>query len=383
MTKTLFDELPRIQSFYISFIKLYSLPTFDQNKNGLLQNYPFLSSIKDYSHYYRLNEVNGYGSLSNLPGLGYLKPIMRKHSMNTYWKLFRKNNNFTFMPLEIRFSVKKLRIDGIDYPLKVSTLIFPFGSIAIYIDVKIRNLSMKFDQTIDFINRIYNNTMISLNSVSIEPCDFNILCKNITRRINSAFLGIDESLRADSSHSVLFLQNLDKRLYFDKMSKGQDMINHLLGFASLIANEKLVESLEREFIDKLLSIQLKEKWREETILFTPSRSVLVPSISWLESLSKSSEQKYRDLINDENQKSSLINERLTRSCRCMFKNYLHCICTLFAVNTFYRNNPTGGDFNKVIEDTFGKKISASDYYKHAIEPISERIGLSNKMSGKI
>jgi hypothetical protein len=134
---------------------------FEDVKNSPLS---FLYSLKEYVQYYTDLEVKSspaqrkYTTPYTIPNLGALRPLDKRHALNSYWRWIRfiiKNEKsalsnppeiLLLLPLKIDLGLITIKSDGFTFPAKIFGYIFPFGSCCINMNVKMRNINLSCDE---------------------------------------------------------------------------------------------------------------------------------------------------------------------------------------------------------------------------------------------
>jgi hypothetical protein len=319
----LITKIPTILGSDVSFIRPVSLPGFALKFEELKQSqFSFLYTLKDYMQYYldleskSISKPKKFQAPFSISDLGNLRPLDKRHALNSYWKWIRfslKNEpspsnpseKLLLLPLKIDINIGSIKANGKDFPAKIFVYFFPFGSCCVNMNVKIQNINVSFDEFVDLSQKFlkYNIT---------ENKTFKLYSAEIIRKINSALFG--ESIEInDPIHTLYFINSTSNQLKFDKL-ENQEHINAILA----LLKGKKVSDISSVKVDSVNEELGGTRWpvrrKRELLFFTPRASLLYPSTEWIEGLSSSREKKHK--------------------LSCMRDNYQSFLNLTFAVNKF-------------------------------------------------
>lgn len=212
-----------IDSVRISFIRQFTLPNFTEKFNTLNQKFIFLSNTNYYSQYYKNIESRGEDSTKDkifleIPRLGFLKPLKKGHTLNSYWQSFRfplkiqeiegrTDNELFLLPLKINIPITSVNADGSKFPVRVYVYLFPFGSCCVNMDIDIRK-----NYSLAELSKLIANLKRSILSdgKSFEP--FSV---SISRMLNRELFGEGKDVIPYSTHTFIFVNDISVLLEAD------------------------------------------------------------------------------------------------------------------------------------------------------------------------
>lgn len=190
---------------------------------------------------------------------------------------------------------------------------------------------------------------------------------------------------------MIFIERTSKRLIIDKTIS--DLENQIRGLAALILSKKEIESETRDRIYEILSCTWNSKKSEEILLFRNNRTILRPSLKWIDDLAITVKNKlapYKDLTTGYILEKA--KERIEKSFDCMYDNYCSFLSVTFAANKFLegciiprkdsipRTKMDG--YAKTFSKVFGNQKTTGrvfHYYPHALEQIGKSINLQDRI----
>lgn len=402
MSNLIYQQLPKIEAAKISFIKVFIMPDFITSSNTLKAEYAFLSSPSDYMRYYTdyeksLQETNKKFALSKIPELGSLKPLKKRHTMNSFWKAFRlryekektsitSQDLFFFLPLRIKIPIGNLSVDKREFPAKMFVYIFPFGSCTVNIEIDIENNSFFFDEFIDLIEKLRLSA-----TIKDKNCNFEDFAKSIAKKINDTIFTQGTPTISSSSHSIILIKKTSKRLTLDPTMK--NLKDQISGIAALLAGKKDAVNQTDEHVNKILSCKMKEIHEEEILLFQPNRTILYPSNSWIEQIQLAKKEQIGEFYEDSSKIDQMIGWHIDRSLDCMYDNYRSLLNVIFAWSRLLQDYlllhkaQIPDEKRQKLAESFFKIFPKSDaindntfyYYLHASDKIASRIGIYDKI----
>lgn len=429
MKDSLFESIPKINAASITLIKTISLPDFILRSSSMKPDYSFLASLMNYKQYYTEYETTDRFKRDNDPAypelviekVGYFLPRSRRHTMNSFWKYFRRryeieqtrgvdrSDLFMFLPLEDYILMNKMTVRGIEFHPVLNILLFPFGVCCINLNIMFKSQSLYLDEFIDFVRGI-EGAKLSAREHQIEEAKvlrFGPLSNYLAQCINDKLFGEGGKIIPFSSHTMMFLYKTSERLNFN--ISNLNLRNQALGLAALLSFRKDINVEPDEKIDKTLRCKLAERKNEEILLFTPSRSLFYPSHYWIDEKIRivrkrnpryiafyeemgdvfNSNKWTRETLYDSSY--PLLDQKVERSVHCMHDNYKSFLNVMFASNRFLTDIliPNKSKLNpehcRQLYDSFSTAFfldadeSTDYYYKHAIQPVGNEIGLFNRI----
>lgn len=386
-----FTRAPKIISADVSLIKIISLPDFISKE--LRSEFSFLSSPILYSQYYIDLEKTPQISSDikdktcskplNIPGVGDLIPLRKRHTKNSFWKSFRHrfekgenglkiNELFIFLPLRVKIPIDTIIVNKIEFPVKVYAYLFPFGSCCVNMQVKINDKNFGFNEFIDLVENLKR-------SIIKDGRNFENLAKYLAETINTTLFGEVGTIEPFSTHSLIFVKKTNTKLLIPN-KETEELRPHKLAIAAIMANDKSVESQTEDAITKILSCKLKNLRNDEIFFFNASKTFLYASPNWKAALKEEL---------SENKDDNDVEEIITKKLDCMRENYESLLNILFAINRIFKvylkdNKNTISSrkleelmkcFKIVFPYGVSKDKSTFHYKKEIIDSIDEIIGL--------
>ena len=316
---------PKINSGSLSFIRTFTLTNFIEKDQALDKQFRFLSNSDDYSQYYKNLELSGNVENkikpSEIYGLGYLMPLGKKHTLNSYWKSFRlplsiqekegKTNNelFFLLPLKIKIPFTSIRANGKKFPISIYVYLFPFGSCCINMEVNIPT-----GYSLDKLSELIGN--LKRSKISAEKGSFEPFSLDVAKNLNKALFGNEEGVIKKSTHTFIFSDTVESILTTHP--------EHMWMIAAAMTRKSVVHisSLEKDNFNEIIKCKLKKYLEGDILFFSPQCTFIYPSHSNI--IKSSVNRKY--------------NSKIKRQLHCMCNNYRSFLNVIFAVNGFLENS---------------------------------------------
>ncbi len=366
-----------ISSMHISFIRPFTLPNFVDKLQNLNKEFDFLSNSNDYSQYYKdMESLSGnkknFNEFKEIPNIGRLIPLRKKHTLNSYWQYFRltlknqekkgKTNNelFLLMPIKIDFGGTSIRAHDANFPYHIYAYLFPFGSCCINMDINIKG-GYSIDELSELIKDIKR-------SVIIDGLGFEAFSLKISRILNQELFGGGDDVIPFSTHTLIFVDDIPGIILSASYDKDKHSIIALMTGKSVSD----VSTMKEDAINNFISCKLKNHRLGEILFFNRSMSTFIyPSPSWRDELQKKGK-----------------NYKL----KCMRSNYQSFLNVIFAVNRFLEDsflknkaklpNNRSLEIKKCFTTAFpGIPLNNSSrvYFGVQYEQIAEQIGLNGSI----
>jgi len=371
----------------ISLIEPIVIPDLFSKYSELKPDFSFLGSVEEYAQYYTdLEGPSGtqakFRRPAEIPRLGSLLPLRRKHSLNSYWRYFRlsiekakwegrserERELFFLLPLVINIPINAIKANNRSLTPKVNAFLFPFGSCVINMDVKVSAISV-----VDLVNLIPNLKRASImrtadTGSTIGAGAFSKLCRDIVAQITLALFGNTRTVSPFDLHTFLFVRRMKSpNVLYDSYEP------HKRAIAAAMTGQNFDNVLSLKDVEACLPAKLKTIRTREILMFHPKGSFFYASPEWQKPVSELSDEE---------------NVKLRRKADCMRKNYQSCLNVLFAVNRFLKICmpniqvivPKGrlDELKKSLSLAFLTDPSHI-YFRHAYEKIAPIIGLDESL----
>lgn len=316
---------PKINSGSLSFIRTFTLTNFIEKDQALDKQFRFLSNSDDYSQYYKNLELSGNVENkikpSEIYGLGYLMPLGKKHTLNSYWKSFRlplssqekegKTNNelFFLLPLKIKIPVTSIQANGKKFPISLYVYLFPFGSCCINMEIH-----MPTGYSLDELPELIAN--LKRSKIRGENGSFDPFSLEIAKKLNKALFGNKEGIEKNPTHTFIFLDTVEPILTTHP--------EHIWMIAAAMTRKTIahISNLSKDNFNEIIRCKLKKYLDGDVFFFRPQCTFIYPSHSCI-------------IETSDDRKS---NRKIKRQLHCMCNNYCSFLNVIFAVNRFLENS---------------------------------------------
>lgn len=366
------NNLPLVKSFKVCLIRTVTLANFVEKSQDLNPQFNFLANSDEYSVYYKNLESSTRNAEKIKPikinDFGFLKPLRRKHTFNSYWKYFRltleleenetNTELFLILPLKIKILNKSIQADNQTIPIKIYAYLFPFGACCINMEA---NVAVLEDKNFEKLPELKSAIMTA--RISDEPWGgcFESYSLEIAKKINKGLFDDENGIVAKDKdvYTLIFLETEDSGLVVDGLDEKKAIIATMGG-----KNIDVVSRQPLQKLNKQIGHVLDTLYEDEIFLFTPRCTFVCPSFT------------------------SIKNKK---TLQCMHDNYCSFLNVIFAVNQFLKNSflvnkrfPENLPKKRVQEITKCFKTIFPEtregyfnnvYFKEIFYPIASEIGL--------
>ncbi len=372
----------QVSDAIVSLIKPIFIPDLFSKHKELKTEFSFLGSLDDYSQYYKDLEGSPWGKVAvkfpgpaEIPDIGLLRPLRKRHSLHSYWKNFRYQSErvegekelFLLLPLIINIPIDQFKVDKQIFQAIVNVYLFPFGSCVVNMDVTIPSCS--FFNLINIVRNLRGSTILRTHTGAVaDAVTFKKLSDDIVNQIVVSLFGSQRKIVSlNIVHTFVFIKKTNETLS-NAFWPHKRAIKALMKKETLnevvIQSEDFVnayfEMKQKKLADgEVLSFepQLVQKNVGETLLFKPEASFFCPDQAWKGDVD------------------------------CMLNNYKSCLTFLFALNRFLKEYVSMqeiipkerlDELKMAVSLAFPLDLSTV-YFKHAYEQIAPAIGLCENL----
>jgi len=368
----------------ISLIKPIIIPDLFLKCTELKSDFVFMRSLEDYSQYYtdlesRL-ERKKFDNPAQIPALGALNPLSRKHSLHSYWRYFRLSIKkaelegrsakelYFLLPLVIRIPIGQIKIGYQFFNAKVVVYLFPFGSCLINMDFKVEFMAL-----IDLGKLIRDLKGFNIKINYGDAGTFNKLSHDIVTKITAALFGGQRNLSEFSTHTFIFVRKTDHDHRLFEMSS-----SHRKAIAAAMTSQNFatISVMTNKAVEDCFEAILNTQKNGEILMFNTLGSFFYADPDWQTIHAKSGDEYVAQ------------EHKLRKSAECMRNNYQSCLNVLFAVNRFLATckltEQAGVPKERLeaIKNAFLTAFitdSSNIYYNHAYTKIAPIIGLDKRL----
>lgn len=380
-------SLPIVTEGTVSLIQPIVIPDLFLNHGDLKPEYSFLGSLDEYSQYYLDLEQSSRTKIKfhepvEIPEIGFLCPLKRKHSCNSYWRYFRlpierakwegsriPRELFLLLPLVLDIPINPIKVNKTSWKAKVTAYLFSFGPCILNIDVKISS-PVNLSDIIKMVPNLKRTNSIEPTTATGKPKNMNFrnLSRQIVTQITKSLFGNERPISVYPLHTFLFVRKVK---HSTTLSEYYDP--HRRAIAAAITGQNFHNVLALINVDDCFSATLKKIRPQEILMFNPAGSFIYASPNWQDP----------DLSLEPDERLKL---RLKAD--CMRKNYECFLNFLFATNRFLQMCCKGKQAsvpkNKLQELKKAFSIAFLDhpeqiYFGHAYEKIAPIIGLDTAL----
>lgn len=375
------DSAKIINSVQISFIRTFTLPNFVDNFQQLNQQFKFLANSSDYSRYYKDLESSGGTLLRSstqieIPNIGLLRPLRKKHTMNSYWQSIRLTLEiqeergeggtelFLLMPLEISIPIREVKVDGIKIPINIYLYLFPFGSCCFNMDASLPFSNYSFDELSNLSTKILKNATLRDGIGSFEPYS-----SFVVNALNRELFQGEVRIIPNPTHIFTFIEQTSEAIIAG---------SHKYEILALMERKNAVDviSMSEDNINKYIPCRLNTHFPDEILYFNRRNTFVCPSRFWSDNIKQQKGMK-----------------KSKKKLQCMRNNYQSFLNVVFAVERFLFDSFTKNKnklppervleiskcFTEFFPEIHADKSNKFPYYGHAYEQISKEIGLNESL----